>query len=375
MKDKIKKVKLKKAPKTKETKKAQKIILTLTDKEAKELDYPYYSYYYHLDKNKILNIIQHFKPEILTQTPLDYYGPVDLKFFKYDDKKINEYFLIKENWKKYEEINNLTDYFSDKVRVKCVFGNYLSPLEFWKKNKNFIIKLKKKKYNDLTIPNIREIIYFNNKLCNNFRVTVVISVLNSFKHDRYLDISAGWGDRLLGAIFSNVKRYISADPNIELHPCYNKIKDTFLSEKDRDNFIIYPMSFLDIPLENEEPFDIVFSSPPFFTLEKYSMFDQNSITDFMDEKKWINNFFVKCLIKCYNHLKKDGIMILYMGGSKQVFDNMFRLNKIMDYLGLIYYFDQEEKKPGELLPQYKSMRKMFVWKKTKDDVISDLPPI
>ncbi len=374
MKDKIKKVKFKKeiskTPKKKEISKAQNKILILTDKKAKELDYPYYSYHYHLDKNKILNIIQLFEPEILTQIPIDYYGYDDLKPFKYASKK-NSYFLIKENWKKYKEINNLTDYFSDKVRVKCVFGNYLSPLEFWKNNKNFIIKLTKKKYNDLTILNIRETIYFNNKLCNNFRVTVVLTVLKSFKHDRYLDISAGWGDRLIGAIFSGVKRYIAADPNIELQPCYNKIKDAFLSEKDRDNFLIYPMSFLDIPLENEEPFDIVFSSPPFFTLEKYSMFNMNSITDFMDEKLWINNFFVKSLIKCYNHLKKDGIMILYMGGSEEVFKNMFRLNKVMDYLGIIYYFDQGENKS----PLYKSMRKMFVWRKTKDGIISDLPPI
>ncbi len=352
---------------------------SLTKQEAFKLEYPYYSLYYDFNLKKIKNIIKKFKPIILYDLPIDYYGE-KLDTFKFDSinqsSKNNKYFLIKENWKKYEELNSLTDYFSEFVRVKCIFGSYLSPFEFWSKNKKFIINLTLKKYNLISIPNLRDTIYYNNKLCNNFRISIVITVLNSFKHERYLDISAGWGDRLLGAIFSGVKRYVSADPNLALQSCYNNIKNTFLNKKQSENFIIYPMSFLNIPLENEEPFDIVFSSPPFFTLEKYSMFDMNSITNFMDEKIWINNFFVKSLVKCYNHLKKDGIMILYMGGSQKVFDNMFRLNQIMNYLGKIYYVDELEEINGSgSYLAYKNIRKMFVWKKINNDTITDLPKI
>ena len=106
-------------------------------------------------------------------------------------------------------------------------------------------------------------------------------------------------------------------------------------------------------------FDIVFSSPPFFTLEKYSSYEDNSITHYKDEETWCDQFFVKSLIKCYNHLEKDGHMILYMGGSKYVFDRMFKLNNVMAYKGVMYFYDN---KP----------RAMYVWKKLKDGKIDKL---
>ncbi len=327
--------------------------------EGLNLEYPYYSSYYNLDKKRILNKVNSFKPIIYTKNkPPNILIKNNSEFEKFE----NNYFIIKDEWKKNEELNYLTDYFSEKVRIKCIFTNHPSPFDFWKKNKKRIIKKTLQKYNNLKISYLKEMIYNNTKLCNNFRISIVLTVLKHFQHDRYLDISAGWGDRLLGAIFSNVKRYISADPNLDLQPCYNEIKKTFLKKSQLNNFIIYPMSFLDIPLEKEEPFDIVFSSPPFFTLEKYSQYNANSITKYSNEQKWIDDFFIKSLIKCYNHLKKDGHILLYMGGSKKVFDNMFRLNKIMNYLGIIHFY--EPRSP---------YRNIFVWKKINNDKINSIP--
>ena len=280
-------------------------------------------------------------------------------FDKYIDSNNNDsYFIIKDDWKKNEELNNTTDYFSESVRVKCSFGDSLCPLDYWNNNRTEILENTIKKYKDLNIYNIREYLFEKTRFCNNFRISVGITVLNHFKPKKWLDISSGWGDRLLTALLYKVERYVSTDPNKDLHPCYNKIIQTFMSKSQRNKITIHEQGFEDIDLK-DEMFDFVFSSPPFFTLEKYSAYEDNSITHYKNEKTWCEQFFIKSLIKCYNHLEKDGHIILYMGGSPYVFSQMFKLNNVMTYKGVMYFYDN---KP----------RAMYVWKKLKDDKIDKL---
>lgn len=316
-----------------------------------KLEYPYYNKYYDLNKKDVLKNIKNYKPTILNS--------VHKELIKYSLKKYNNsYFIIKENYLKNMYINNITDYYSENIRVKCKFGNSISPYEYWNKNKRVIIEKTKKKYGILNIQNLREIIYLNARLCNNFRITVALAVLEYFKPKSWLDISAGWGDRLLSAIFYKIDSYVSCDPNLELHKCYDSIIDTFVSKSKKKNFIIHKRGFLESPIE-EMDFDIVFSSPPFFSLEKYSEFRENSITKYSNEKDWCNYFFIPSLIKAYNHLKDGGHLILYMGGSDYIMNAMHKLDNIMEYKGIIYFY---EKKP----------RGMYVWKKNGKNKIENL---
>ena len=52
-------------------------------------------------------------------------------------------------------------------------------------------------------------------------------------------------------------------------------------------------------------------------------------------------------------------MILYMGGSKYIMDSMHKLDKVMKYRGVIYFW---ENKP----------RAIYVWKKINDDILTNL---
>jgi 16S rRNA G966 N2-methylase RsmD len=316
-----------------------------------KLEYPYYNKYYKLNKKEILTYIKNYKPIILKHIPKE--------LIKYNLQKYNNsYFIIKEDYLKNFYINSVTDYFSEYVRIKCKFGNGISPYEYWKKNKKIIIEQALKKYGTLNIINLREIIYLNTKLCNNLRITVILTILDYFKPKSWLDISAGWGDRLLGAIFYKINYYESCDPNLELHKYYDNIITTFVTKSKRKNFIIHKRGFLESLFEKMD-FDIVFSSPPFFKLEKYSDFSENSITKYNTEKDWCDYFFIPSLIKAYNHLKEGGIMILYMGGSNNVMNAMHKLDSIMEYQGIIYFY---EKKP----------RGMYVWKKVSNKKINNI---
>jgi hypothetical protein len=310
------------------------------------MEYPFYKDFYKINKKEIKELISNYTPIIFHNIP-DNLKKYQLK--KYGD----EFFIIKENFLESYLINNITDYFSETERIKCKFGNNISLYEYWEKNKDKIIMDSLKKYGEKDIFHLREMIYYQIRGCNNFRITVALTILKFFKVKTWLDISAGWGDRLLAAIFHKVKLYVSADPNLDLFPCYNSIINTFVPLSKQNNFIIYPNGFLEAPIDKFN-FDIVFSSPPFFTLEKYSTHKENSITQFKNEKEWVDNFFWKSLIKAYNHLKKEGHMILYMGGSEYVMNKMFELSNFMKYKGVIYFYENKPKA-------------IYVWQKIKDD--------
>ena len=323
------------------------------------IEYPYYNLYYKFDKKKFLKLARDYKPVIYNKIP---YELKKFKLHKFD----GTYFIIKENYLKTVDINNITDYFSEKIRVQCKFGNFIEPYKYWINNKKTIIKeanelLKKKDSTSESTPNsktysnlifnMREIIYKNTKLCSNFRITMATTILKYFAVKKWLDISAGWGDRLISAIIHKVDKYTACDPNLDLHPCYQNIMDSFLSKRDIKKYKIYKNGFLEAPIPEPDKYDIVFTSPPFFTLELYSKFPENSVTKYSSELEWINHFFIPAMMKAYNHLEKGGHIVLYMGGSENVMKAMHnKLNSIMTYKGVIYFY---EKVP----------RGIFVWQK------------
>ena len=315
------------------------------------LEYPYLHLDYKFDKKKIVEAIKKFKPIVYNEIP------DELKKY-HIEKYNNSYFIIKDIFNETKNINNITDYFSESVRITCKFGNHLSPKEYWNKYKNNILDKTIEKYKILNICNVREIIFEKTKLCNNFRISVALTILDYFKPSSWLDISAGWGDRLIASILCKLKLYVSCDPNLELHPSYNNIITSLVSKNKQKNYIIYKNGFLEAPIVQNN-FDIVFSSPPFFDLEKYSNFPEDSIQNYKTEKEWCDNFLIKALIKAYNLLKLNGHIVLYVGGSPYVMLKMHLLDKIMNYKGIIYFYE-------------KNPRAMFVWEKINDKKIKNL---
>jgi tRNA1(Val) A37 N6-methylase TrmN6 len=296
-----------------------------------DLEYPYYKYFYKLNIQNIKNIVKKFKINISTEKILD------------AQKYKNKYYIIIDNFNDNYELNTLTDYFTENIRVKCKFANYISPLEYWNKNKNNLIQ----KSNN--IYQLRELIFQQTKLCNNFRISVILTILKKFKCKKYLDISAGWGDRLLGAILHKCKIYCSVDPNEELHIHYQEIINTFLDKNKQKNYILINDGFETAKLPDIK-FDLVFSSPPFFLLEKYSKNKNDSTIKYTNEKLWCNNFLLVSLYKAINHLEKNGHLILYIHYSKYVKEILDKINNIMEYQGIIYFYENK-------------LRGMYVWKK------------
>ena len=123
--------------------------------------------------------------------------------------------------------------------------------------------------------------------------------------------------------------------------------DTFATNKNK--FILIEDGFETAKLPNTK-FDLVFSSPPFFDLEKYSNYDNDSLTKYKTEKNWCDNFLIKSIYKAYNYLEKNGHMILYIHSSPYVDKQLLELNKVMKYKGKIYFYENK-------------LRGMHVWQK------------
>lgn len=274
---------------------------------------------------------------------------------EYNGKQDKQKMYIVEDWWGNADINNITDLFTEECRIRCTFGDRESPLDYWEKNKSKMLKT------TLDIMKLREMLYFSTKLCNNFRISVAITILRLFKTKRWIDISAGWGDRLIAAIGSNIDYYFSTDPNMCLRDKYPKIIDTLAYEKDKGKFVIDNRGFEHAFLPQNKKFDLCFSSPPFYDLEDYSSNSEDSITQYKSEDEWYKKFLIYSIRKAINVLTVGGHVVLYMGESNNTnyIPKMIKdVSKYLKYKGIIYYYYKEARP---------KLRAMYVWRKIYDE--------
>jgi hypothetical protein len=320
------------------------------------VSYPYYRNNYKLNVSRIKKLIKYLPRQLYISKlpPQGYKTYNNFKPFINNEYRNPSYYMIKTKWNETLELNNLTDYFTEDCRVRCVFKDNLSPLEYWKKNYNKLISGVIKSGHPANNYWLREEIYKNTKLCSNFRIALCLEILNIFKPKKWLDISAGWGDRLLSALLHNdVEYYCGVDPNPCLHPYYQEIIKTF-GDKNKECLLIQN-GFVEAKLPDIE-FDLVFSSPPFFDLEIYSKANNNSVTKYSNEQSWFNGFLMPSLYKAYEKLRNNGYLILYMGeskGTKYIPQMCKLLDQNMRNAGMIYYSDTFK------------IREFYCWQKTQ----------
>ena len=90
-------------------------------------------------------------------------------------------------------------------------GEKLTPLEYFNNNIDIIVKKCYQKYNKINSHYLRETLFDLTNECSSFRPTVIVSIIKMFKSKCLLDISSGWGDRLIGAMAADVDYYLGCD--------------------------------------------------------------------------------------------------------------------------------------------------------------------
>lgn len=194
--------------------------------------------------------------------------------------------------------------------VKCHKAN--SPMEIFLDDallKKAIIKrilIDNRKLNDKCIR--RTLTAFGGQSVSNFKPTVAKWAYMKFAiGGKILDPSMGYGGRLMGALASEIVSYDGVDPEIKtIHGninLYNAISE-IANEK------LPVATFYQIPFEDfitDETYDMVFTSPPYFDIEKYSDDEKQSYKRYPTYELWIEKFLFKLIQKSYDFLNNGGI--------------------------------------------------------------------
>ncbi len=288
------------------------------------------------------------------------------------------------NLEDYRNINVITDFFTEEIRLTTSKRKFMedTPMEMWKKHFRDIIeagRILQVEANCSSSPVqpyfIRQAVFEMTKESSNFRPTLALSFYKYFKPKNILDISAGWGDRLIGALAYSVHEfefssYVGFDPNINLQQAYRQIVDEFIPEDlSREQFRVFPLPFEDSTetlLSLRHKFDLVFSSIPYFDFEQYDVGHgaspgrkNQSTVRYKDQTLWVINFLIPTIRIAARFLEVGGNLALNMEGYYVTilfkhYDDVFSAANLK-YQGIIGYGSDD--------PQDKKIHPTYVWSK------------
>lgn len=147
----------------------------------------------------------------------------------------------------------------------------------------------------------------------NFRPTASRAICNEFgSGGTVLDLSAGYGGRFLGFLGSNCRHYIGIDPNSSLRSSFDAMFSWLSDNHEHDkswNMVWEPAEDVDFTPWHGQV-DLIFTSPPYFNLEKYSGEATQSSARYPTLSEWLEGFLFEALRRSALCLKPGGRLAL-----------------------------------------------------------------
>lgn len=255
--------------------------------------------------------------------------------------------------------NNIVDYFTfiqrleTKGKYDTNFFEFIQNIEEFKKKK-FIqtmltyykdVKNKNNTKNEYTV--LKEVYNICISAINIMRPLNCMEIYTKYKANRVLNFCSGWGGSAVACAALNLEAYYGIEINLDLKIPYDNMV-SYLNTKCATYFDIQICDAVQFNYELIQ-YDTVFSSPPYYFIEKYANnLKYNSKKD-MDEK-----FYKPLFTNTYNSLKIGGYYIINV--CKEVYNNV-----------LIKLFGESQ----DFFPLKKSKRQnnytemVYVWHKQK----------
>lgn len=223
--------------------------------------------------------------------------------------------------------NNIVDYFTFKQRLETKGKYDTNFFEFLKnidtfKEKKFIqtmmtyyknVKNKNKTKNDYIV--LKEVYNICISAINIMRPLNCMEIYTKYNAKRVLNFCAGWGGSTVAAAALNLDAHYGVEINIDLAtPYVNMI--TYLKTKAATEFIVTIGDAVDVDYSLMS-YDTVFSSPPYYFVEKYANNVKYGSKKDMDEK-----FYKPVFSKTYNGLQQGGHYIINV--CSEVYDNVLK---------------------------------------------------
>nr|DAD62695.1 MAG TPA: Putative modification methylase [Bacteriophage sp.] len=207
--------------------------------------------------------------------------------------------------------NILTQFFPEILDV--VKSGKASPRDFFKDDKRLLGYCRTVlKYCTSPLEMFKMMSFRGSSRCYNFRPATAKALYELYgkENSKVLDTSSGFGGRLLGFFTAkNTSEYVGIDPNtadscnkfILYMSRYFTNKKAYVNKIGSEDFTIesYP--------QYENYFDISFTSPPYFNIERYSDDITQSHVKFNTYDAWVDGFYRNTIYNSCNSLKLDGV--------------------------------------------------------------------
>ena len=207
--------------------------------------------------------------------------------------------------------NILTQFFPEILDV--VKSGKASPRDFFKDDKRLLGYCRTVlKYCTSPLEMFKMMSFRGSSRCYNFRPATAKALYELYgkENSKVLDTSSGFGGRLLGFFTAkNTSEYVGIDPNtadscnkfILYMSRYFTNKKAYVNQIGSEDFTIenYP--------QYENYFDISFTSPPYFNIERYSDDITQSHVKFNTYDLWVDGFYRNTIYNSCNALKLDGV--------------------------------------------------------------------
>ena len=135
-----------------------------------------------------------------------------------------------------------------------------------------------------------------------FRPIIAMNIYHKYKPRVVMDMTMGWGGRLVGACALNIEKYIGIDNNLKLEKPYDKLTK-FLAPLCDTEIELYFGDALKFDY-SKHSYDLVLTSPPYYNIEVYHNQKERS------KEEWDNDFYTPLITKSYAGLQKGGYYCL-----------------------------------------------------------------
>ena len=211
--------------------------------------------------------------------------------------------------------NKSSNYFQQENRWSVDGTISPGPLRTWETHK-FMVSLMGAAYT-LKFPKIdkstlRTMLGLRKYICSQFKPNAAKALYDYFGAKNILDFSAGWGDRLAGFYACmNTELYVGIDPRKENHPIYEEqakyyeSHQTLFESEKTTKFHCDAAEDFDFD-QYKDTFDIIFTSPPYFNVERYSYDDNQSWVRYKNIDNWNKDFLQRSVENMWRSLRSGG---------------------------------------------------------------------
>ena len=216
--------------------------------------------------------------------------------------------------------NYVSDYFMNDLRMACGSYGFKSPIQRWNDGDNIWgafgpiwrgVNDAKELSRDTYTMSFRLGTY----IATQFKPIVAKTIYEMSDAKTVLDTSMGWGDRLTAFYASNATHYIGCDPNPNTFARYQKMIEFYDKlTGGKKTTQIYNCGAEDLPWNEIENVDCAFTSPPYFSTERYNeggdKQELQSWFKFNEYESWRDNFYLPVSQNTFDSLSDNGVMLI-----------------------------------------------------------------